>query len=89
MNIYLKMMNAKIPEFELYNRYNNAYIRNKTYEEAKEILAKFEVAPPAELQTTEYLEKTYAERPVYLINGSHYLLKKNRNTDIPYLFKIL
>lgn len=87
MNIYLNQMQMHVPELELYNRYNNLYIRNKSYEEAKAVLAKFAVSPPSEFQETEYMQKTYAEKEIYLINGGHYLLKQNRNTGIPYLFR--
>ena len=87
MNRYLNILNAHIPEFELYNRSNNFHIRNKTIEEAKAILEKYAAPLPDELKQTKYLEQTYSDRDVYLINNRYYLLKQSKS-GVAYLFEL-
>ena len=87
MNRYIKILNAQFPEFEMDNIHNNVRIRNKTMDEAKEILSEYEVPLPDELTKSKYLEQTYAGRSCYLINNRHYLLKLSK-TGYPYLHEV-
>lgn len=88
MNRYLQTLKMHVPEFELGYLNNHPAIKNKTYEEAQIILAKYATPLPDELTKTAYLEQAYSNRVVYLINGRYYLLKKQRNKGTAYLFEL-